>query len=159
MKNTFPMTVEGAKKLRDELTHLKTVERPRIIQAIAEARAHGDLKENAEYHAAKEQQSFIEGRIQEVEGKLAHAQVIDVTQMPNTGKVIFGATVTLLNLDTEEEIIYKIVGEDESDIQSGKIAINAPIARALIGKMVDDIVEVKTPGGVVAYEILEVQYL
>ncbi|OGT97278.1 MAG: transcription elongation factor GreA, partial [Gammaproteobacteria bacterium RIFOXYB2_FULL_38_6] len=150
MKNTFPMTVEGAKKLRDELTHLKTVERPRIIQAIAEARAHGDLKENAEYHAAKEQQSFIEGRIQEVEGKLAHAQVIDVTQMPNTGKVIFGATVTLLNLDTEEEIIYKIVGEDESDIQSGKIAINAPIARALIGKMVDDIVEVKTPGGVVA---------
>jgi len=159
MHHTFPITVEGARKLREELTRLKTVERPRIIEAIAEARAHGDLKENAEYHAAKEQQGFIEGRIREIEGKLANVQVIDVTQISNTGKVIFGATVALLNLDTEEEIVYKIVGEDEANIQEGKIAVNAPIARAMIGKMLDDIIEVKTPSGVVTYEILEIQYI
>jgi len=159
MHHTFPMTVEGARKLREELTRLKTVERSRIIEAIAEARAHGDLKENAEYHAAKEQQGFIEGRIREIEGKLANVQVIDVTQISNTGKVIFGATVALLNLDTEEEIVYKIVGEDEANIQEGKIAVNAPIARAMIGKMLDDIIEVKTPSGVVTYEILEIQYI
>lgn len=155
----YPMTVEGEKRLKEELTHLKSVERPRIIESIAEARAHGDLKENAEYHAAREQQSFAEGRIQELEGKLSNAQVIDVTAMPETGKVIFGATVKLLNADTDKEVVYQIVGEDESDLKNNKISFSSPIAKALIGKEEDDVVEVKTPGGVVEYEIIEVKYL
>lgn len=155
----YPMTVEGEKRLKEELTQLKSVDRPRIIQAIAEARAHGDLKENAEYHAAREQQSFAEGRIQELEGKLSNAQVIDVTSMPETGKVIFGATVKLLNAETDEEVVYQIVGEDESDLKNNKISFTSPIAKALIGKEEDDVVEVKTPGGVVEYEIIEVKYI
>ncbi len=155
----FPMTVQGEQKLREELDHLKKVERPRIVQAIAEAREHGDLKENAEYHAAREQQSFCEGRIQEVEGKLSNAQVIDVTTLPKNGKVVFGVTVFLLNVDTEKHVIYQIVGEDEADIKANKISIGSPIARALIGKEEGETVVVKTPGGDVEYEIEEVRYI
>ncbi|MBI4693766.1 MAG: transcription elongation factor GreA [Gammaproteobacteria bacterium] len=154
-----PMTVQGAQRLREELQRLKTVDRPRITAAIAEARAHGDLKENAEYHAAREQQSFAEGRIKEIEGKLAHAEVIDVTKINAQGKVVFGATVTLLNLKTEDEVVYKIVGEDEADIKSGMVSIGSPIARALIGKQEGDAVNVQAPGGVIEYEVLEVQYV
>lgn len=157
--NKVPMTVFGAEKLREELQRLKSIERPRIINAIAEARAHGDLKENAEYHAAKEQQGFVEGRIQEIEGKLSTAQVIDVMQIENTGKVIFGTTVTLLNIKSEKEVRYKIVGEDEADIKEDKVSISSPIARALIGKYQDDVVEVRTPEGVIEYEIIEVAHL
>ncbi|OGT31296.1 MAG: transcription elongation factor GreA [Gammaproteobacteria bacterium RIFCSPHIGHO2_12_FULL_35_23] len=153
-----PMTILGKQRLEDELKNLKSVERPRIISAIAEARAHGDLKENAEYHAAKEQQGFTEGRIAEIESKLARAQVIDVTKMVNEGKVIFGSTVDLLNIDNEETIIYKIVGDDEADLGQGKISYKAPIARALIGKHVDDTVEFKAPNGLQRYEIVEVRY-
>ncbi len=152
----IPMTVQGAAKLREELQRLKTVDRPRIIDAIAEARSHGDLKENAEYHAAREQQSFVEGRILEVEGKLGVAQIIDVTQIENTGKVIFGTTVTLVNQKTEESVSYKIVGEDEADINLTKISITSPIARAMIGKHVGEMIEVRAPEGVVEYEIVEV---
>ena len=155
----FPMTVQGEQKLREELDHLKKVERPRIVQAIAEAREHGDLKENAEYHAAREQQSFCEGRIQEVEGKLSNAQVIDVTTLPRNGKVVFGVTVSLLNVDTEKHVIYQIVGEDEADIKANKISIGSPIARALIGKEEGETVVVKTPGGDVEYEIEEIRYI
>lgn len=155
----YPMTANGQNALRKELENLKSVERPKVIAAIAEAREHGDLKENAEYHAAREQQSFIEGRIQELEGKLSNVQVIDVTQIPNDGKVIFGATVHLFNVETEEEVVYQIVGEDEANLKQGKISYTSPIARALIGKFTDDLVEVKTPGGVVEYEISQVQYL
>lgn len=155
----FPMTVSGAEQLRQELNRLKTVERPRIIAAIAEARAHGDLKENAEYHAAREQQSFVEGRIMEIEGKLSAAQVIDVTTIDNTGRVIFGTTVTLLNIDSEETTRYIIVGEDEADVQQSKISVTSPIARAIIGKYVGDTIEVKTPAGVVSYEITEVEHI
>lgn len=157
--NKIPLTVQGAELLREELQRLKSVERPRIINAIAEARAHGDLKENAEYHAAREQQSFTEGRIQEIEGKLANAQIIDVTQMENTERVIFGSTVGMMNLKTEQEVKYKIVGEDEADINVSKISFSSPIARALIGKYVGDTVEVQTPDGVIAYEIIDVAYL
>lgn len=157
--NKVPMTVAGEQNLREELSQLKSVERPRVINAIAEAREHGDLKENAEYHAAREQQGFIEGRIQEIEAKLSMAQVIDVTKMPQTGKVIFGATVELLNLDSDEEVRYQIVGEDEADIKAGKISVSSPIARALIGKEQGETVNVKTPGGDVEYEVSEVQYL
>ena len=157
--NKFPMTVLGAERLRDELHRLKTVERPRVINAIAEARAHGDLKENAEYHAAREQQSFTEGRILEIEGKLSASQVIDVTQIENTGKVIFGTTVKLINSKTEAEVTYKIVGEDEADIKDLKISISSPIARALIGKYQGDAVEVRTPDGVIEYEVIEVIYI
>ncbi len=157
--NQTPMTVRGAEKLREELEYLKTVQRPKIIEAIAEAREHGDLKENAEYHAAREQQGFCEGRIQDIEGKLSKAQIIDVTKVPNNGKVVFGATVTMLKGDTEEEIRYRIVGDDEADIKEGLISINSPIARALVGKEVDDVAIVKTPAGDVEYEILEVEYL
>lgn len=157
--NQFPMTVHGADALRDELHHLKSVKRPEIIAAIAEAREHGDLKENAEYHAAREQQGFCEGRIQEIEGKLGNAQIIDVTKIPNTGKVIFGTTVTLLNVDTDDEVTYQIVGDDESNIKQNRISVSSPIARALIGKEVDAEVEVKTPGGVVVYEIIDVQHI
>src|SRR3990167_8381681 len=152
--NKVPMTVFGAEKLREELHHLKTIERPRIINAIAEARAHGDLKENAEYHAAREQQGFVEGRILEIESKLSMAQVIDVMQIENTGKVIFGATVTLDNVNTGVEVCYKIVGDDEAEIRANKISISSPIARALIGKYESDAVEVRTPDGVIEYEIV-----
>ena len=154
-----PMTVQGAEMLREELQRLKSVERPRIINAIAEARAHGDLKENAEYHAAREQQSFAEGRIQEIEGKLSNSQVIDVMQIENTNKVIFGTTVKLLNLDAEKEVTYKIVGEDEADIKLAKISVTSPISRAMVGKYVGDEIEVKTPEGSTAYEIIEVKHI
>ncbi|MDR3478562.1 MAG: transcription elongation factor GreA [Gammaproteobacteria bacterium] len=157
--NKIPLTVQGAEMLREELQRLKSVDRPRIINAIAEARAHGDLKENAEYHAAREQQSFAEGRIQEIEGKLSNAQVIDVTQMENTEKVIFGTTVQLMNLKTELQVTYKIVGEDESDIKQSKISFSSPIARALIGKFTGDTVDVHTPDGIISYEIIDVAYI
>jgi transcription elongation factor GreA len=152
-----PMTVKGADKLREELTRLKQVERPRIINAIAEARAHGDLKENAEYHAAREQQSFVEGRIAEIESKLSSAHVIDVTQIENTGRVIFGATITLTN-GNKNFISYQIVGEDEADINNNKISVTSPVGRALIGKYEGDTVEVNTPDGMITYEIVEVVY-
>ena len=154
----IPMTVQGAEALRIELNELKSVKRPAVIQAIAEARAHGDLKENAEYHAAREQQGFIEGRIQDIEGKLSNAQIIDITKLANNGKVIFGATVTILNLDTEEEVTYRIVGDDEADIKNNLISVNSPIARGLIGKEADDVANITTPKGVVEFEITDVQY-
>ncbi|TNF36359.1 MAG: transcription elongation factor GreA [Gammaproteobacteria bacterium] len=153
-----PMTVRGETLLREELTRLKTVERPRIIQAIAEARAHGDLKENAEYHAAREQQGFVEGRIQEIEGKLSHAQVIDVTKLPENGKVVFGVTVDILKLDTDETITYRIVGEDEADVRNNLLSFTSPMARALIGKEEGDIVVVNAPGGEIDYEIVGVRH-
>lgn len=153
------MTVEGEESLRNELTQLKTVDRPRIIQAIAEAREHGDLKENAEYHAAREQQSFAEGRIQELEGKLGSAQVIDVKTLPKTGRVVFGVTVDVLNLDTDEEVRYHIVGEDEADIAQGKISYTSPVAKSFIGKEEGECVEVVTPSGKKEYEILAVLYI
>ncbi|OOF47125.1 transcription elongation factor GreA [Rodentibacter trehalosifermentans] len=155
----IPMTVRGAELLREELDFLKNIRRPEIIKAIAEAREHGDLKENAEYHAAREQQGFCEGRIQEIEGKLANSQIIDVTKMPNKGKIIFGATVVLVNVDTDEEVTYQIVGDDEADIKSGLISVNSPIARGLIGKELDDMVNIITPGGNVEFEIIEVNYV
>ncbi len=155
----FPMTVEGSKALETELEHLKKVERPRIVEAIAEAREHGDLKENAEYHAAREQQSFCEGRIQEIEGKLSNAQIIDVTQMTATDKVIFGVTVDIINIDDESALTYKIVGDDEADVKVNKISVNSPIARGLIGKEIGDIVAIRTPGGDVEYEIDDVRYV
>ncbi|OLO05798.1 MULTISPECIES: transcription elongation factor GreA [Salinicola] len=157
--NKVPMTVHGEQALRQELEQLKGVERPRVISDIAVAREHGDLKENAEYHAAREQQGFIEGRIQEIEGKLSLAQVIDVTKVTKSGKVIFGVTVELLNLETDEEVRYRIVGEDEADIKAGKISITSPIARALIGKQEGDVVNVRTPGGDVEYEISGVEHI
>jgi transcription elongation factor GreA len=153
------MTIHGAEALRLELIELKTVSRPRIVADIASAREHGDLKENAEYHAAREQQGFCEGRIQEIEAKLSNVQIIDVTKMPNTGKVIFGTTVTILNCDTEEETKYHIVGQDEADIKLGKIYVGSPIARGLIGKSVDDVAKIQTPAGVAEYEIIEVEYI
>lgn len=155
----IPMTVRGAEKLRKELEFLKNIRRPEIIAAIAEAREHGDLKENAEYHAAREQQGFCEGRIQEIEAKLSHAQVIDVTKMKNEGRVIFGATVTVFNVTTNEEQIYRIVGDDEADIKENLISVNSPIARGLIGKTMDDVAVITTPGGEVEYEILQVEYI
>lgn len=159
MIKRVPMTVEGEQKLREELDHLKKVERPRVVAAIAEARAHGDLKENAEYHAAKEQQGFIEGRIAEVEGKLSEAQVIDITRIAPTGKVIFGVTLKVFDVDKEEERIFKIVGDDEADYKANKISVSSPIARGLIGKHAGDEVSVDTPGGGVTYEILEVNHI
>lgn len=155
----FPMSKLGEKSLREELERLKTIERPRIIEAIAEARAHGDLKENAEYHAAREEQGFAEGRIQEIEGKLSNAQVIDVTTIANTGRVIFGVTVELENIETEEGVRYQLVGEDEADLKLGKISISSPIARGLIGKVEGDVVGVQVPSGLVEYEIISVQHL
>ena len=157
--NKVPITTRGLEMLRGELKQLKSVDRPRVIQAIAEARAHGDLKENAEYHAAKEQQGFIEGRIKEIEGKLSHAQVIDVTTIDAKGKVVFGATVDLLDEYAGKEITYIIVGEDEADIKTGKISYTSPIARALIGKMEGEEVVVVAPGGEKRYEIIEVRYV
>jgi len=156
--NKIPMTIEGAERLRAELENLKKVERPRIVQAIAEAREHGDLKENAEYHAAREQQSFAEGRIQEIEGKLSHAQIIDVSKFPAGDKVIFGCSVTIINVETEASQTYTIVGDDEADLKHSKISYQSPIARALIGKEVGDVVTVKTPAGLVEYEIDNVSY-
>lgn len=157
--NKVPMTAHGAEKLKKELEHLKKVERPRIIAAIAEARAHGDLKENAEYHAAKEQQGFSEGRIREIEAKLSHAQIIDISHLTNEGKVVFGSTVTLANLETDEKVRYQIVGEDEADLKHHKISVTSPIARALIGKFEADEITVQTPQGAVGYEIIKVDYI
>ena len=159
MNSKVPLTVDGAIQLREELTRLKGVDRPTIIKAISEARAHGDLKESAEYHAAKDQQSFVEGRIKDLDGKLSNAQIIDVKEMPDTGKVIFGVTVDLLVIDTEKEVTYRIVGEDEADIKKGLISFTSPIARALIGKSAEDEVVVKAPGGNIEYEILAVKYI
>jgi len=157
--NKVPLTVVGAELLRTELNQLKTVGRPRIIQAIAEARAHGDLSENAEYAAAKERQSFIEGRIQELEGKLSNAQIIDPNLLDPDGRCVFAATVDLQDLTSATEVTYQIVGEDEADIKQGKISITSPTARALIGKYAGDVVEVLAPGGVREYEILDVKYV
>jgi transcription elongation factor GreA len=157
--SNIPMTAIGAAKLNEELEHLRKVERPNITKAIAEARGHGDLKENAEYHAAKEQQGFIEARIRDIEHRLSRANIIDVTRLPNNGKVVFGATVALINAETEERMVYQIVGEEEADIRSGKISFTSPIARAIIGKLQGDLVEVNTPSGLVEYEIDEVQYI
>lgn len=157
--NKFPMTLAGENALRQELERLKKVERPRIVQAIAEARAHGDLKENAEYHAAREQQSFAEGRIMEIEGKLGNAQVIDITAIAKTGRVIFGTTVDLINLETDATVTYRIVGEDEADIKSNMISVGSPIARALIGKEEGDVVIVRAPSGDIEYEIDQVQHI
>jgi transcription elongation factor GreA len=159
MITRIPMTVRGENLLREELAKLKTVERSRIINAIAEARAHGDLKENAEYHAAREQQAFVEGRIQEIEAKLSGAYVIDVTRIEKNGKVVFGTTVTLARVASAEEVIYRIVGEDEADIAENRISITSPIARALIGKEEGDTVSVQAPEGIVKYEIIQVAYL
>jgi transcription elongation factor GreA len=154
-----PLTAKGAEQLKEELRRLKNDDRPRVIKAIAEAREHGDLKENAEYHAAREEQSFIEGRIKDIEGKLSNAQVIDVTKMNAEGKVIFGTTVVLADEDTGDEVTYQIVGEDEADIKQGMISVTSPIARALIGKLEGDIAVVKAPGGDKEFEIVEVKYI
>ncbi len=154
-----PMTAKGAEKLRLQLNELKTVDRPRITAAIAEARAHGDLSENAEYHAAREQQSFVEGRIQTIEHALAHAEIIEISSINADGKVVFGATVRVMNLENDQEVTYQIVGEEEADINEARISITSPIARALIGKQEGDIVEVNAPGGDIEYEIMEVKYI
>lgn len=153
-----PMTVEGSERLREELNELKSVQRPKITKDIAEAREHGDLKENAEYHAAREQQSFCEGRVAEIEGKLADAQVIDVTKIEPTGRVIFGTTVTLVNLETDKTVIYQIVGEDEADVPKGKISVSSPIARAIMGKQEGDEIVVNAPAGDIEYEITQVEH-
>ncbi|MFT5162243.1 MAG: transcription elongation factor GreA [Alteromonadaceae bacterium] len=155
----IPMTVLGEAQLRDELTRLKTVDRPRISKSIAIAREHGDLKENAEYHAAKEQQGFCEGRVQDIEAKLSNIQVIDITKIPNTGRVIFGTTVTIINCETDEEKTYRIVGEDEANYKLDMISVTSPIARGLIGKTVDDVVNIQTPSGKIEFEITEVLYV
>jgi transcription elongation factor GreA len=157
--NKTPMTAAGAERLKEELHHRKTKDRQRIVQAIAEARAHGDLKENAEYHAAREQQSFNEGRISDIESKLSSAIVIDVTKVDAGGRVVFGTTVEILNVETDDVAVYRIVGEDEADIRSGMISVNSPIARALIGKSEGDITMFETPGGEVEYELLAVKYV
>ena len=154
-----PLTLRGAQMLREELSNLKTVERPNVIQAIAQARAHGDLRENAEYHAAREQQGFIEGRIKEIEGKLSNAQIIDVTKLNADGRVVFGSTVEVYEEETDEEHTFQIVGEDEADIKQGLISISSPIARALIGKSLDDVAEVETPKGTRHLEIMKVSYV
>jgi len=157
--NKIPLTVIGAEKLRSELQELKTVRRPAVISAIAEARTHGDLSENAEYHAAKEQQSFIEGRIVELEAKLSNAQIINPALLDADGRCVFGATVELEDVTSREVVTYQIVGDDEADIKQGKISISSPIARALIGKYAGDVAEVLAPGGVREYEILDVKYI
>ncbi|MFT0211645.1 transcription elongation factor GreA [Pseudomonas sp. F1_0610] len=155
----FPMTVQGARALEDELKILKTERRPAITEAIATARELGDLKENAEYHAAREQQGMVEARIRDIEGRLSAAQIIDISTIPHSGKVIFGTTVDIENVETGEELTYQIVGEDEADIKLSKISVTSPIARALVGKMEGDVAVVQTPGGVVEYEILEVKHI
>ncbi|MBT5387515.1 MAG: transcription elongation factor GreA [Porticoccaceae bacterium] len=153
-----PMTVEGEAALRAEVDSLKKHDRPKVIEAIAEAREHGDLKENAEYHAAREQQGFIEGRIQDIEGKLSTAQIIDISKIPPGDRVIFGSKVTILNVETDQQVTYRIVGDDEANVKEGKISYQSPIARGLIGKEIGDVVVVKTPGGDVEYEIDDVVY-
>jgi len=155
----IPLTVAGAEKLKAELQQLKSVARPEVIAAIAEARSHGDLSENAEYEAAKDRQGFIEGRIAELESKLSHAQIIDPKEIHAEGKIVFGATVTVSDLETDEEATYQIVGDDEADIKTGKISVNSPIARAMIGKEEGDVAEVQAPSGVREYDILMVQYI
>ncbi|MFP3014221.1 MAG: transcription elongation factor GreA [Arsenophonus sp.] len=155
----IPMTVSGAKKLREELEFLKNIRRPEIISAIAESREYGDLRENAEYNAAREQQGFCEGRIQDIETKLSHAKVIDVTKIKNEGRVIFGAIVTVFNITTNENHTYRIVGDDESDIKKNLISVNSPLSRGLIGKTMHDTTVIRTPGGEVKYEILKVEYI
>lgn len=157
--NKIPLTVQGAEKLKEELQRLKTEDRPRVVAAIAEAREHGDLKENAEYHAAREQQGFIEGRIKDIEAKLSHAQIIDVTKLNHEGKVVFGTTVVLEEIESGDEVKYQIVGDDEADIKAGKISVSSPIARALIGKEEGDVAVVQAPGGEREYEVVEVQYI
>jgi transcription elongation factor GreA len=157
--NKVPLTVVGAELLRNELQRLKSVERPNVIAAIAEARSHGDLSENAEYDAAKEKQGFIEGRIKDLEGKLANAQIIDPRHLDAEGRVVFGATVELVDAETGDEVTYQIVGDDEADIKGGKISVGSPIARALIGKYAGDVADVNAPGGLRHYEILDVHYL
>ena len=154
-----PITTQGEALLQDELKELKTVRRPRVIQAIADAREHGDLKENAEYHAAREEQGFIEGRIQDIEGKLGNSQVIDVTKLSPNGKVVFGTTVVLMDLESEDETRYKIVGDDEADLKAGLISYGSPVAKAMIGKEEGEIVGVQAPGGVREYEIMTVEYV
>jgi transcription elongation factor GreA len=154
-----PMTIDGAERLREELSELKTVQRPKITQAIAEAREHGDLKENAEYHAAREQQSFCEGRIKEIEGKLADSEIIDIRAITPTGKVIFGTTVTLYNVENDNLVTYQIVGEDEADVKNGKISVGSPISRAMMGKEEGDEITVKAPGGDTLYVIEKVEHL
>jgi transcription elongation factor GreA len=153
------MTPAGEAALREELTRLKSVDRPRIVQAIAEARAHGDLKENAEYHAARDEQGFCEGRVQQIEAKLSNLRIIDVTSIPNTGKVIFGVTVTIVNCETDKEVTYKIVGEDEADVHAGKISVTSPIARGLIGKEEGDVALIRAPSGEIEYEIDKVEHI
>lgn len=155
----IPMTLRGAEKLRQELEFLKSVRRPEIIAAIAEAREHGDLKENAEYHAAREQQSFCEGRIKNIESKLSNARIIDISKITNNGRVIFGATVTVLNLDNDEQQTYRIVGDDESDFKQNLISVSSPIARGLVGKEQNDVATIRTPGGEVEYQIIKVEYI
>ncbi|WP_373017877.1 transcription elongation factor GreA [Thiomicrorhabdus sp.] len=157
--NKHPMTKEGSEALQAELNKLKKEDRPRITEAIAEAREHGDLKENAEYHAAREQQGLVEARIKQIEAVLSNAQIIDVTKLNPNGKVVFGATVTVLNLDTDDEVSYKIVGHEEADVSANKISINSPIARALIGKQEGEEVVVAAPSGNIDYEIIEIQYV
>ena len=157
--NKYPMTVQGARALEEELAHLTKVRRPALSQAIAEARELGDLKENAEYHAAREEQGMVEARIRDIEGRLQHAVVIDVTTIPHSGKVIFGTTVDIANCETDETVTYQIVGEDEADIKTGKLSVGSPIARALVGKEEGDVVAVKTPSGLVEYEIVEVRHI
>lgn len=157
--NKVPITARGAQKLRDEIKQLKSVDRPRVIEAIATAREHGDLKENAEYHAAREQQSFIEGRIQHIDGIISNAEIIDVTKLDTGGRIVFGATVHLAEEETGDEVTYQIVGEDEADIKQQLISVTSPIARALIGKSIGDIATVIAPGGEKEYEILDVQYI
>ena len=158
MSRKSPLTLRGAEKLREELERLKKVERPRVIEAIAEARGHGDLKENAEYHAAREQQGFIEARIKDIEGKLSNAEVIDVASLAGRSKVVFGATVELFDLESEEEVSYQIVGDGEADIGAGLISVSSPIARALIGREEGDVAEVEAPGGRREYEIVAIRY-
>ncbi len=156
---SHPMTTKGAEKLKAELKQLKSVDRPRITKAIAEARAHGDLSENAEYHAAREQQSFAEGRINHIDSALAEAQIIDVTALDAGGRIVFGATVDLLNVETDAEVTYQIVGEEEANINEGLISVTSPIARALIGKEEGDSADVNAPSGIIEYEILKIQYI
>ena len=159
MSNMIPMTARGANNLREELEHLKTVRRPEIVASIAVAREHGDLKENAEYHAAREEQGFCEGRVQDIEWKLSNCQIIDVTKITNNGRVIFGCTVKIYNTETEDEITYNLVGDDEANIKENRISINSPIARGLVGKSVDDVAMVTTPGGAIEFEIVSVEYI
>ncbi|MEZ9197178.1 transcription elongation factor GreA [Shewanella sp. 10N.286.54.B9] len=154
-----PMTIIGAEQLRKELDILKFERRPKIAEAIGEARELGDLKENAEYHAAREEQGLCEARVRDIEGKLSHAQIIDVTTMPNTGRVIFGTTVTILNIDTDEEVTYRIVGEDEANVKENLLSVSSPIARGLVGKSVDDEISITTPGGTNDFEIIKVEYI